>query len=73
MEQAKIFAPDISCMHCIGAIKRAVGDLEGVNSVEGDPQSKTVRVSFDSSKVDLARIKQVMADEGYPPADGQVA
>jgi copper chaperone len=71
MEQTKIFAPDISCGHCVGAIKRAVGSLEGVNSVEGDPQARTVQISYDSSKVDLARIKQVMTDEGYPPADGQ--
>jgi copper chaperone len=71
MEQAKLFAPDISCGHCVGAIKRAVGNLEGVQSVDGDPQSKTVQVSYDPSKVDLDRIKQVMADEGYPTANGQ--
>lgn len=66
METATLHAPDISCMHCIGAIKRAVGRLEGVASVEGDPSTKKVRVSYDPGKVDLARIKQAMADEGYP-------
>ena len=69
MEKATLYAPDISCMHCVGAIKRAVGQLEGVTSVEGAPSTKQVEVSFDSQKVKLAQIKQVMADEGYPVAE----
>ncbi len=68
MENATLHAPAISCMHCVGAIKRAVGKLEGVSSVEGDPGTKNVQVSFDPSKVKLAQIKQAMADEGYPVA-----
>ena len=40
--------------------------------MEGDPQAKTVQVAYDPNKVDLARIKQAMAEEGYPPADGQI-
>ncbi len=55
-------------MHCVGAIKRAVGKLEGVSSVEGNPATKDVQVTFDPSKVQLASIKQAMAEEGYPVA-----
>ncbi len=68
METTRLHAPDISCMHCVGVIKRAVGKLEGVSSVEGDPSTKDVQVTFDSTKVNLAQIMQVMADEGYPVA-----
>ncbi len=68
METKTLHAPDISCMHCVMAIKRAVGNLEGVASVEADPATKDVRVTYDPKKVDLARIEQAMADEGYPVA-----
>ncbi len=69
METRTLHAPDISCMHCVMTIKKAVGKLEGVSSVEADPGTKDVQVTFDPSKVDLARIKQVMADEGYPASN----
>ena len=69
MENTTLYAPDISCMHCIGAIKRAVGKMEGVGAVEGDPSTKKVQVSFDPGKVNLAQIKQIMAEEGYPIAE----
>jgi len=68
MEQTILHAPNISCGHCIMAIKRAVGQLQGVAGVEGDPSTKNVQVIYDPQKVDLARIKQVMAEEGYPVA-----
>jgi len=66
VETATLYAPSISCMHCIMAIKRAVGRLDGVSSVEGDPNTKRVEVTYDPQKVTLAQIKQAMADEGYP-------
>ncbi len=61
-------APDISCGHCVMAIKRAVGQLEGVASVDGDPTSKTVTVSYDPNRVSLGKIEEAMAAEGYPVA-----
>ncbi len=69
METKTLHAPGISCMHCVGAIKRAVGNLEGVSSVEGNPATKDVQVTFDPKKVDLAQIRQAMADEGYPASN----
>ena len=69
MESKTLHAPDISCMHCVMAIKKAVGKLDGISSVEADVSTKDVQVTFDPKKVELARIKQVMADEGYPVAN----
>jgi copper ion binding protein len=66
MESTTLHAPDISCHHCVMAIKKAVGKLEGVSSVEADVATKNVQVTFDPAKVELVRIKEVMADEGYP-------
>ena len=66
MKTVTLHAPNISCMHCVMAIKRAVGKLQGVSSVEGDAATKRVQVAFDPQQVTLEQIKQVMAEEGYP-------
>jgi copper chaperone len=59
-------APDISCMHCVGAIKKAVGGLQGVAAVDADAGTKLVKVSFDPDAVSLETIRSTMAAEGYP-------
>ncbi|HEX2924187.1 MAG TPA: heavy-metal-associated domain-containing protein [Chloroflexota bacterium] len=69
METKTLKAPNISCMHCVGAIKRAVGKLDGVSEVEGNPTTREVTVTFDPARVDLAKIKDAMAEEGYPAAN----
>ena len=61
-------APNISCGHCVMAIKKAVGKLPGVLSVEGDPSTKEVEVTYDPSQVSLRTIEATMAEEGYPVA-----
>lgn len=66
MATATLHAPAISCSHCVAAIKRAVGKLPGVQSVEGDPTTKRVTVSYDPSAVSVDQIAAVMAEEGYP-------
>lgn len=68
MESRTLNAPGISCGHCVMAIKRAVTNLPGVASVEGDPASKNVTVTYDPGQVELERIKSVMAEQGYPVA-----
>lgn len=66
MDKATLYAPNISCGHCVMAIKRALGKLEGVSSVEGDPQTKQVVVEYDPARIKLERIESTMAEEGYP-------
>lgn len=68
MENVTLHAPGISCMHCVGAIKRAVNQLPGVEKVDGDVSTKNVEVAFDPSRVNLEQIKAAMAEEGYPVA-----
>jgi len=68
MEKVTLTAPDISCQHCVMAIKKAVSKLEGVSSVEGDPATKQVTIAYNPSQVSLGRIEETMAEEGYPVA-----
>ncbi len=59
-------APDISCSHCVHAIKTAVGGLAGVAAVDADEKTKLVKISFDPDAVSLGKIEETMAEEGYP-------
>jgi copper chaperone CopZ len=65
-EQITLTAPDISCGHCVATVQKAVGDLPGVETVTASDVTKTVDITFDPGQVDVARISQVMAEEGYP-------
>jgi copper chaperone len=55
----------MSCSHCENAVKKSVGALNGVNSVEVDLAGKKVTVEFDSEKVTLSAIKDAIEDQGY--------
>jgi copper chaperone len=59
-------APDISCAHCVATIKRSVGDLHGVESVDVDPKTKRIDIRFDPARVSLDQIEATLDDEGYP-------
>ena len=66
MQDVTLTAPDISCDHCIAAIRKAVSRLAGVEFVGGDPASKQVSLRFDESRVQLEAIEKALEDEGYP-------
>lgn len=73
MPQMTLFAPDITCDHCINTIKNAVGTVEGARFIAGDPESRTFSVDVASGAV-LDRVAEALAEEGYPlgeaPAPG---
>jgi copper chaperone len=55
----------MSCSHCENAVKKAVGNLDGVSNVSVDLEGKTVTVDYDESKVTLDNIKFEIDDQGY--------
>ncbi len=55
----------MSCSHCENAVKKAVGALDGVNTVAVDLEGKKVTVEFDSAKVAVNNIKDAIEDQGY--------
>ncbi len=68
MEKVIMVAPDISCQHCAATIKRALGRMRGVESVDVDVPSKKVIVDYDSGVTDSTAIEAALTEEGYPPA-----
>ncbi len=67
MEKEKFSIPNISCGHCVMSIKNELNELEGVMTVEGDPESKSLTVVFESP-VTLEQIKELLREINYPPA-----
>ena len=59
--------PNISCNHCVMTIKRELGGVKGVSSVEASAQTKQVTISYDSEAT-LARVKTTLDEIGYPVA-----
>jgi len=68
VEEVTLTAPDISCDHCIAAIRGALSKLAGVQFLDGNPQTKKVTIRYDPSVVDLTDIEKAMEEEGYPRA-----
>ena len=55
----------MSCSHCENAVKKAVGALNGVESVNIDLINKKVLVDFNPEKVSIETIKDTIVDQGY--------
>ena len=68
MEKSTFSIPNISCGHCVMAIKNGLSELEGVNAVEGDPGSKKVTVEW-GAPASVEKIKSTLSEINYPAVD----
>jgi copper chaperone CopZ len=57
--------PNISCNHCVMTIKNQLRELEGVVSVEGDAESKSITVEWEGPCT-LEKIKDTLKQINYP-------
>ena len=60
-------APDISCDGCTNSIRVELEDMDGVRSVLGDPEAKSVQVVY-SAPASVDSIKAAMDGIGFPVA-----
>lgn len=67
MNTEKLHIPNISCMHCVRTVKNELEELEGMVSVEGDAETKSVVVQWDDP-LTLEKIKSVLKEINYPAA-----
>lgn len=65
MEEKTVHIPAISCGHCVMTIKREIGELEGVKSVEGDEKTKMVTVEWEDPAT-WDKISETLKEVGYP-------
>ena len=65
MKKDTMNIPNISCGHCVMSIKRELEEMEGVSSVEGDPEKKEITVNWDAP-ASLEKIKATLKEINYP-------
>jgi copper chaperone len=57
--------PNISCAHCVHTIKTELGELPGVQTVEGSEATKVVTIGYDDPAT-RAQIEALLAEIEYP-------
>jgi copper chaperone CopZ len=65
MAKATFTIPNISCGHCVNAIKNELSEMDGVKSVAGSPESKTVDVEWEDP-ASLEKIRETLIEINYP-------
>jgi len=65
MEKQTFIIPNISCGHCVMSIKGELNELDGVKSVEGDPDTKSITVEWEST-TSANVIKEKLEEINYP-------
>jgi copper chaperone len=60
--------PNISCGHCVHTIKSELTELEGVQTVDADPVSKTATVVFDAPASE-EQLKALLKEINYPAVE----
>lgn len=63
VQMVKIVVPDMNCNHCVGSIKKALMNVDGVTTVSADSNRKIVEVDGGEIDVVLSAIK----DAGFSP------
>lgn len=66
MEEKTVHIPAISCGHCIMTIKNEVSELEGVQTVEGDENTKMVTFKWENPAT-WEKIVETLKEVDYPP------
>ncbi len=65
MEKQTFIIPNISCGHCVMSIKGELDEIDGVKSVEGDPDTKSITVEWESP-TSANTIKERLKEINYP-------
>lgn len=65
MTTVKYSVPNISCGHCVHTIQMEVSEMEGVQSVKADQETRVVEISFEAPASEDA-IKSLMDEINYP-------
>jgi copper chaperone len=63
MAEATVIIEGMSCMHCVGRVKKAIDNLAGITGSNVEV-GKAV-VSFDESKVSQTDIEAAITKAGY--------
>ena len=69
-KNAAISIDGMSCEHCVKAVKKALGALNGVKSVDVSLEEKKAQVVYDDEHVTLSDLESAIVEEGYEVPQG---
>lgn len=55
----------MSCMHCVNAVKKELGELPGVTEVEVSLENKQAVVTFSAEPASEDRIREAIDEAGF--------
>jgi len=64
-ESVLLAVSGMKCGGCESNVKNKLGEIEGISSVEASSQENTVKVEFESEKVNIETISQAITDAGF--------
>jgi copper chaperone CopZ len=67
MSEKTVSVPNISCGHCTRTIERELSELEGVQSVQADEDTRMVEIRWDDGKTSWAEIAALLREIQFPP------
>lgn len=67
MEKQTFTIPNISCGHCVMAIKNELGEMDGIKAIDGDPANKRITVSWEAP-ASSDGIRSKLGEINYPAA-----
>ena len=65
MEKVVLNVAGMSCKHCKMAVEKSLQNLSGVSNAEVDLAANTVRIAYDTGKVNLDDLEKAITDAGY--------
>lgn len=65
MEKHTFNVQNITCGHCVMTIKNELSEIDGVNSVDGNPEEKSITVEWDSP-ANEEKIRETLKEINYP-------
>ncbi len=63
MSETTIKIEGMSCMHCVGRVKKALEALDGIQTL--DVQIGLVKASFDEGKLKKTDLEKAITNAGY--------
>jgi copper chaperone len=67
MTSLTVHCPEIECEGCANAIKRSLGAVGGVQTVEVGVEDKKVTVRYDEAQVSEPALRERLGRAGFPP------
>lgn len=64
-EHVAFIVEEMTCEHCVAAIRERVSRLNGVYDVLVDLQAKRIVVEYDAERLDAETIRGTIEDAGY--------